>query len=142
MANTLTYKDTTFNIGDSVSVGYKIKEGDKFRIQEFAGIITQVKGTLENKNITIRKEGAMGIGVERIIPLNSPFIDGIKLLRKTKYTKAKIPFLKLLSTKETNRKLFRSDADQLKIDANKKAQSAKKATKKVIKKEDSTEKTQ
>jgi ribosomal protein L19 len=117
MANTLNYKDTTYNIGDTVIVGYKIKEGDKFRVQDFKGIITQVKGIGDGKNFTIRKIGIAGIGVERIIPVNSPHISGIKLVRKTKYSKAKIPFLPTLSVKETNRKLYRSDADQLKMDA-------------------------
>lgn len=109
MANTLKYKEETFNIGDTVTVAYKVKEAEnKYRIQKFTGILTQAKGNGENKMFTVRKIGAMNIGIERIFPVTSPFIDSITLVRKTKYTKAKIPFLPKISVKETNRKLYKS----------------------------------
>lgn len=110
MANTIVYKDTTFHIGDTVNVAYKIKEANKERIQNFSGILLRVKGnTPETKMVTVRKISKSGIGLERIFPLNSPYIAGITLEKKTSYTrKAKLYFIRTLSDSELRRKLYRT----------------------------------
>lgn len=108
MANQLVYKDKKFNIGDTVSLHYKIKEGDKERIQVFKGILIKVKGnTPETKTFTIRKISKSGIGVERIIPLSSPYIADIVLIKKTSYKKSKAYFIRGLSDKDLRKKLYR-----------------------------------
>jgi large subunit ribosomal protein L19 len=111
MANTLVYKDQTFSIGDTIAVDYKIKEGEKFRIQQFAGILVHTKGdSEETRMFTVRKMSKAGIGVERVFPLMSPFIDKIEVVKKTSYTKAKLYFVRELSDKKIRRKLYHQKA--------------------------------
>ena len=62
----------SFNTGDTISVHYKIKEGNKERIQIFKGVVIQIKGTGTTKTFTVRKMSG-NVGVERIIPFNSPY---------------------------------------------------------------------
>lgn len=108
MANKLTYKDKQFQIGDTISVHYKIKEGDKERIQIFKGILIKVKGNSENtRSFTVRKISKSGIGVERIIPVNSPYIADIVLIKKSTYKKSKAYFIRDLSERELKRKLYK-----------------------------------
>lgn len=109
MANTLSYNDTTFSIGDTIAVDYKITEGEKQRIQQFTGILVKLRGSDENtRMMTVRKISKSGIGVERIIPVSSPFIDSITLKKKTSFKKAKLYFIRDLSDKKLRRKLYRS----------------------------------
>lgn len=109
MANSITYKDVEFSVGDIISIDYKIKEGTKERSQIFEGIITKIKGVDEaNRMITVRKMSNIGIGVERIIPLSSPFISKIKRVKKSTYTKAKLNFLPSLSGQQIRHKIFKS----------------------------------
>jgi large subunit ribosomal protein L19 len=75
----------TFKTGDAITVYYKIKEGSKERVQQFQGIVLQIKtGTF-----TVRKI-SNGIGVERIFPLGSPAIDNIKIDKKGSVRRARI----------------------------------------------------
>jgi large subunit ribosomal protein L19 len=107
MANVLTYKDNSFNIGDTITIDYKIKEGEKFRIQQFAGILLKIRGmTPETRMITVRKMSKAGIGVERIIPVASPFIDAITLTKKSNNKKARVYYVRELSDKKLRRKLY------------------------------------
>jgi len=108
MANQITFQDKSFAIGDTISVDYKIKEADgKERIQAFAGILLKVKGdTNENRMITVRKMSHDGIGIERIIPLMSPFIASIKLVKKSNYQKSKLYFVRELSDQKLRNKLY------------------------------------
>ncbi len=85
--------------GDTVSVHYKIIEGNKERIQIFRGVVIQVKGKGLNKRFTVRKM-SNNIGVERIFPLNSPFIDNIEIHRKGKVKQARIYYFKNLTGKK------------------------------------------
>lgn len=78
-----------FRPGDSIEMSYKIKEGAKERIQKFKGIVIQINGEGSTKTFTIRKTSG-NVGVERIIPLNSPLIDEIKILKKGKVRRAKL----------------------------------------------------
>lgn len=108
MANTIHYKNHDLSIGDTVAVEYKIKEADnKERIQEFAGILLKIKGVDDaSRMITVRKISKSGVGVERIIPLSSPFIDTIKVIKKSQYPKARAYFIRDLSQKHTRQKLY------------------------------------
>ncbi|OGK22121.1 hypothetical protein A2866_03310 [Candidatus Roizmanbacteria bacterium RIFCSPHIGHO2_01_FULL_39_8] len=108
MANSFIYKDKSFRIGSTVSLTYRFKEGDKERRQIFKGILLQVKGsTPQSKTITVRKISRSGIGIERIIPLASPFLEEIKLVKKTEPKKAKLYFLRGLSDQKVKAKLAR-----------------------------------
>ncbi|VVA44154.1 50S ribosomal protein L19 [Candidatus Roizmanbacteria bacterium] len=107
MANSFLYKETRYKIGDTVSIDYKLKEGDKERIQIFKGIITKVKGDSEaNRMFTVRKISKVGIGVEKIIPLLSPYIAKMELVKKSSYQKAKLYFIKNLTEQEVRTKLY------------------------------------
>ena len=78
-----------FHSGDTLEVHLKIVEGSKERVQIFTGTVIQVRGTGVGKTFTIRKI-SNGIGVERIIPLNSPQIDKIVRLKEGKVRRARI----------------------------------------------------
>ncbi len=78
-----------FGAGDTVIVSYKIKEGSKERIQQFQGIVIQKRSTGPTETFTVRKMSG-GIGVERIFPINSPFIDDVKVTKKGKVRRARI----------------------------------------------------
>ena len=109
MANLLTFKDKQFNIGDTISVHYKLKEGDKERIQNFKGILIKVRGNSpETKMFTVRKISKSGIGVERIFPLLSPNVADVVLIKKSSYKKAKAYFIRGLSDRDLRNKLYRS----------------------------------
>ncbi len=87
-----------FKSGDTVSVSYKIREGDKERIQVFRGDVIQIKGTGVNKTFTVRKI-SNGVGVERVFPFNSPFIAEIHNLKKGAVRRARLYYLRELSGK-------------------------------------------
>ncbi len=89
----------SFRAGDNVVVSYKIKEGNKERIQEFRGDVIQIKGTGATKTFTVRKV-SNGVGVERIFPLASPAIDGIKVLKRGRVRRAKLFYLRRLVGKK------------------------------------------
>jgi len=82
-----------FEIGDIVDVHYKIKEGDKERIQVFNGTVIARKGRGINETFTVRRIVA-GEGVERIFPLHSPNVVTIKAIRSGKTRRAKLYFLR------------------------------------------------
>ena len=84
-----------FKSGDTVAVHYKVKEGNKERIQVFEGVVIRVSGGSVAKNFTVRKISS-GIGVERIIPLNSPLIEKIEVKRIGKVRRSKLYYLKKL----------------------------------------------
>lgn len=107
MANSFLYKETRFKVGDTVSIDYKLKEGDKERIQIFKGIIVKVKGDSEaNRMITVRKISKIGVGVEKVIPLLSPYIAKMELVKKSSYQKAKLYFIRDLTEQEVRTKLY------------------------------------
>ena len=88
-----------FKAGDTVTVHYKIKEGEKERIQQFQGVVLQRKGSGVTETFTIRKM-SNAIGVERIIPVNSPFIDKIEINKKGVVRRARIFYLRDLTGKK------------------------------------------
>ncbi len=83
-----------FKSGDTINVHYKIKEGDKERIQQFQGTVIQRKNVNTNgETFTVRKV-SNGIGIERIFPILSPNIDKIDVLRKGKVRRARLYYLR------------------------------------------------
>ena len=96
MSLKITHKDQEFSVGDTIRVNYKIKEKDKERIQAFDGLVLAIQGVGENKNFIVQKHASDSVNVERIFPLNSPWIDSIKKLRspKTKIRRAKLYYLR------------------------------------------------
>jgi len=96
MSIKITYKDTEFSVGDTIKVNYKIKEKDKERIQAFDGLLLAIKGKGDNKSITIQKNASDAVKVERIIPINSPWIDSITKVRssKVKIRRSKLYYLR------------------------------------------------
>ena len=78
-----------FGAGDTITVHYKIKEGNKERIQQFRGVVLQRKGKGHIETFTVRKMSG-NIGVERIFPIGSPFIEKIELNKKGKVRRARI----------------------------------------------------
>ncbi len=90
----------SFKAGDTITVTYRIKEGDKDRLQKFRGVVIQKSGaTPHTKTFTVRKVSG-GIGVERIFPVESPFIDSIEVNKVGKVRRARIFYLRNLSGKK------------------------------------------
>jgi large subunit ribosomal protein L19 len=93
-----------FQSGDVVKVSRKIKEGDKERIQIFEGLIIAVKGKQSSSPmITVRKV-SNGVGVELILPIFSPAIDKIELVKRAKVRRAKLYYLRGLTAKKSRMK--------------------------------------
>jgi large subunit ribosomal protein L19 len=87
-----------FRSGDTISVHYKIKEGDRERIQIFEGVVIAKKGGGVRETFIVRKV-SYGVGVERIFPLHTPLIDKIEVKKKGKVRKAKLYYLRGRSKK-------------------------------------------
>lgn len=116
-----------FQAGDTVNVHYRVREGDKERIQQFEGVVISRRGSGANKTFIVRKISAGNIGVERVFPLYSPFIAKIEVKKQGDVRRAKLYYLrdrrgKAARIKEKERPL-KNEKNQ-----NKKA-SAKKAKK-------------
>ena len=94
-----TKEQPKFKAGDTITVHYKIREGNKERIQNYRGVVIQVKGTDTTKTFTVRKMSG-SIGVERIFPLYSPFIDLIEVNKKGRVRRAKLYYLRSLTGKK------------------------------------------
>lgn len=88
-----------FKAGDTITVHYKITEGNKERIQQFKGVVIQKKGNGHTATFTVRKMSG-SIGVERIFPVASPFIDKIELNRRGKVRQSRIYYLRNLTGKK------------------------------------------
>ena len=89
-----------FKAGDTITVAVRIKEGDKFRLQDFRGVVIQISGaTPLTRTFTVRKVSG-GIGVERIFPFQSPAIDSITVNKVGKVRRARIFYLRNLAGKK------------------------------------------
>lgn len=85
MALTLTHNSVSFSVGDTVKVNYKIREKDgKDRIQSFDGMVLAIQGQSPEQHFIVQKKASDAVMVERIFPINSPWIDSIKKLRSPK----------------------------------------------------------
>jgi len=87
-----------FRPGDTVAVHYRIKEGERERIQIFEGVVIAKKGGGARETFTVRKV-SYGVGVERIFPLHSPLVQTIDVKRKGKVRRAKLYYLRGRSRK-------------------------------------------
>ncbi len=89
-----TNKDVPeFRAGDTVRVNVKIREGDKFRIQAFEGVVIAIRKKGVGSTFTVRKVSS-GYGVERIFPLFSPIIENIQVVKKGRVRRAKLYYLR------------------------------------------------
>ena len=82
-----------FKSGDTVTIAYRIKEGNKERIQQYRGVVIRISGHGDKKRFTVRKMSE-NIGVERIFPMDSPFIESITLNKVGKVRRAKLYYLR------------------------------------------------
>ena len=87
-----------FRAGDTVTVAYKIVEGNKQRIQLYRGVVIKINGEGEKKRFTVRKMSGT-VGVERIFPMESPNIDSIEVNKYGKVRRAKLYYLRKLTGK-------------------------------------------
>jgi large subunit ribosomal protein L19 len=88
-----------FKAGDTITVTYRIKEENKERLQKFRGVCIQRKGAGSTQTFTVRKM-SNGVGVERIFPVTSPFIESIELNKSGKVRRARIFYLRNLTGKK------------------------------------------
>jgi large subunit ribosomal protein L19 len=88
-----------FKAGDTITVHYKIVEGNKERIQQYRGVVLQRHGAGASATFTVRKMSG-NVGVERIFPFTSPFIDKIELNKHGRVRRAKIFYLRGLTGKK------------------------------------------
>ena len=89
----------SFKAGDTVTVAYRIVEGNKERVQQYRGVVIKISGHGEKKRFTVRKMSGT-IGVERIFPLESPAIDSITVNKIGKVRRAKLYYLRKLTGKK------------------------------------------
>lgn len=95
MAKHLKYNNnTSFSVGDTIAVHQEISEGEKKRVQIFQGLVIAISGSENGKSFTVRKIGANSIGVEKIYPVNAPFIKKIEVKREGEVRRAKLYYLR------------------------------------------------
>lgn len=88
-----------FKSGDTITVAYRIIEGNKERVQKYRGVVIKISGHGDKKRFTVRKISD-NVGVERIFPMNSPFIESIELNKVGKVRRAKLYYLRALTGKK------------------------------------------
>lgn len=82
-----------FNVGDTVKVYGKIKEGNRERVQVFEGTVMKIQGGSNRQTFTVRKT-SNGVGVEKTWPIHSPNVEKVEVVRKGKVRRAKLNYLK------------------------------------------------
>lgn len=98
-----------FKSGDTVTVAYRIVEGNKERTQLYRGVVIKICGHGNNRRFTVRKMSGT-VGVERIFPINSPAIDSIELNKVGKVRRAKLYYLRQLTGKKARIREKRANA--------------------------------
>ena len=94
-------KIDSFGPGDTVRVNFRIREGDRERVQAFQGVVIRLQnGVGPASNFTVRRITA-GIGIERIFPLHSPLIDSLEVIRRGSVRRAKLYYLRGLQGRAT-----------------------------------------
>ena len=96
-----------FSAGDTITVFYEIKEGEKSRTQFFRGVVIQLRGTGRTQTFTIRKMSGT-VGVERVFPLNLPAIQKIEVNKRGKVRRARIYYFRGLTGKKARIKELRN----------------------------------
>lgn len=107
MANSVVFHETEVRVGDTIKISYAINDKDKRKSQLFEGIVLAIKGRESNKMITVRKMTRSGIGVERIFPIISPFVEKVEVVRATDNRKSSVTFIRTRSKREIQDKLYR-----------------------------------
>jgi len=117
-----------FRPGDQVEVHYRIKEGEKERIQVFKGVVIRLKGGSSRETFTVRKV-SYGVGVERIFPVHSPKIEKLVIVQRGHVRRAKLYFLRDLRGKKARlRQSKKASADIRQAKKTKKKRKKKKKT--------------
>lgn len=98
-----------FSSGDTVTVSYKIKEGNKERIQQYQGVVLQRRGSGATETFTVRKMSG-NVGVERIFPIASPFLEAVVVNKRGAVRRARIFYFRGLTGKAARIKEKRSFA--------------------------------
>ena len=98
-----------FGAGDTIIVSYKIKEGNKERVQQFQGVVLQRRGSGATETFTVRKMSG-NVGVERIFPISSPFLDEITVVKRGAVRRARIFYFRERTGKSARIKEKRSFA--------------------------------
>lgn len=88
-----------FGPGDTVRVNFKIREGNKTRVQPFEGVVIAIRKRGLGSTFTVRRI-SLGYGVERIFPFHSPLIEGVQVLRRGRVRRAKLYYLRALKGKK------------------------------------------
>ena len=102
----------SFKSGDTITVAYRIKEGNKERIQQYRGVVIRISGHGDKKRFTVRKMSE-NVGVERIFPIESPFIESITVNKVGKVRRAKLYYLRALTGKKARikeKRVYLSDS--------------------------------
>jgi len=97
----------SFGAGDTVIVSYKIKEGNKERTQQFQGVVIQRRGEGSTATFTVRKMSG-NVGVERIFPISSPFLEGVQIVKRGAVRRARIFYFRERTGKSARIKEKRS----------------------------------
>lgn len=100
MAISAQIKDTAVHVGDLVRLHLKVLEGEKERIQIFEGMVIGIRGREENKTFTVRKVSSGNIGVERIIPVHSPWLSKVEVKKPGKVRRAKLHYVREQSARQ------------------------------------------
>ena len=82
-----------FEVGDTIRVNVRIKEGEKYRIQAFEGLVIAKKHGGISETFTVRRI-AHGVGIERVFPLHSPVVDSVELIRRGKVRRSKLYYVR------------------------------------------------
>ena len=125
-AGELKKEASTVRIGDTVRAHIRIVEGEKERVQVFEGVVIRLHGGGARESITIRKV-SFGVGVERILPLNSPRLEKLDIIRHAKVRQAKLYFLRELRGKAARLKELKPKLDPTKKKKTRKKVAGKKA---------------
>jgi large subunit ribosomal protein L19 len=103
MANAFTFNEQVVNVGDTVRVHQRIQEAGKTRIQVFEGIVIGVQNAGVNKTFTVRRVGANGVGVEKIMPITMPGLEKIQVKAQGDVRRAKLYYLRQRQGKAATR---------------------------------------
>ncbi len=116
---------TEFRVGDKIKLHLKIQEGDKIRIQPLEGLVIAIKGRGEDKTFTLRRIAAGGIGIERIFPLNTPWIAKIEAKKAGRVRRAKLYYLRKRIGKGATRVKGQTSAPKKRVKKDEKEKSRK-----------------
>ncbi|MDD2255825.1 MAG: 50S ribosomal protein L19 [Bacteroidales bacterium] len=97
----------SFKSGDTITIAYRIREGNKERTQQYRGVVIKISGHGDKKRFTVRKMSE-NVGVERIFPIESPFIESITVNKVGRVRRAKLFYLRALTGKKARIKEKRS----------------------------------